>query len=64
MPEKVLHPEAIKKLYSWYWPGNVRELRNTLFRAAVYADKRPEILANDIETFGDAPWGGLQKSFY
>ncbi len=64
LPDKILHPDAIKKLCSWRWPGNVRELRNTLFRAAVYADRRSEILAKDIETLGDSAWGGMQKSFF
>lgn len=64
MPGKTLHPEAIKKLCAWHWPGNVRELRNTLFRAAVYADRRPEIQAEDIETLGDSSWGGKQRSFF
>lgn len=64
MPGKTLHPEAIKKLCAWHWPGNVRELRNTLFRAAVYADRRQEIQAEDIETLGDSAWGGRQRSFF
>jgi transcriptional regulator with PAS, ATPase and Fis domain len=64
MPDKILHPDAIKKLCSWCWPGNVRELRNTLFRAAVYADRRSEIVAKDIETLGDSAWGGMQRSFF
>ncbi|MFH2114294.1 MAG: AAA family ATPase, partial [Spirochaetota bacterium] len=64
MPDKTLHPDAIKKLAAWRWPGNVRELRNTLFRAAVYADRRSEILAKDIETLGDSAWGGMQRSFF
>jgi len=64
LPGKTLHPEAVKKLCAWRWPGNVRELRNTLFRAAVYADRRPEILAEDIETPGTQAWGGMQQSFF
>ena len=64
MPDKTLHPDAIKKLCTWRWPGNVRELRNTLFRAAVYADRKSEILAKDIETLGDSAWGGMQRSFF
>jgi DNA-binding NtrC family response regulator len=64
MPGKTLHPEAIRKLCAWHWPGNVRELRNTLFRAAVYADRRQEIKAEDIETPGESAWGGMQRSFF
>jgi DNA-binding NtrC family response regulator len=64
MPGKTLHPEAIKKLCAWHWPGNVRELRNTLFRAAVYADQRLEIQSEDIETLGESAWGGMQRSFF
>jgi DNA-binding NtrC family response regulator len=64
MPDKRLHPDAITKLTAWRWPGNVRELRNTLFRAAVYADRRSEILARDIETLGGSAWGGMQGSFF
>lgn len=64
MPGKTLHPEAIKKLCAWHWPGNVRELQNTLYRAAVYADRRQEIQAADIETLGDSAWGGMQRNFF
>jgi DNA-binding NtrC family response regulator len=64
MPGKTLHPEAVRKLCAWHWPGNVRELRNTLYRAAVYADRRMEIQAEDIETLGDSSCGRLQRSLF
>ena len=30
------------------WPGNIRELRNVMERASLFAEGRPEILAEDI----------------
>ena len=51
-PAKSLSAEAIRKLAAHKWPGNIRELEHVLERAAILAEDRPEIGAEEIE-FGE-----------
>jgi DNA-binding NtrC family response regulator len=53
-PIKRLELKAMERLRTHCWPGNVRELEHVLERAAILADERPQIEADDIE-FGDQP---------
>jgi DNA-binding NtrC family response regulator len=49
---KSISPEAMRLLTAHKWPGNVRELEHVLERAAILAEDRPEIGAEEIE-FGE-----------
>ncbi len=51
-PARRLAPEAMEKLQGHMWPGNVRELQHVLERAAILAEDRPVIGADEIE-FGE-----------
>lgn len=51
-PAKSLNVEAMEMLRAHKWPGNIRELEHVLERAAILAEDRPEIGAEEIE-FGD-----------
>ncbi|MGB7189926.1 MAG: sigma-54 dependent transcriptional regulator [Acidobacteriaceae bacterium] len=51
-PSKSLSAEAMQMLQAHKWPGNIRELEHVLERAAILAEDRPEIGAEEIE-FGD-----------
>ena len=48
MPVKRLSPEAAARLLQHDWPGNVRELAHVLERAAILAEDRSEIGAEEI----------------
>ena len=48
-----LAPEAMEKLRGHDWPGNVRELQHVLERAAILAEERAVIGAEEIE-FGES----------
>ena len=52
-PAKTLNAEAVQMLREHKWPGNIRELEHVLERAAILAEDRPEIGAEEIE-FGDS----------
>lgn len=52
-PAKTLNPDAMQMLRSHKWPGNIRELEHVLERAAILAEDRLEIGAEEIE-FGDS----------
>ncbi len=51
-PARRLSSGAMEKLAVHHWPGNVRELQHVLERAAILADDRPVIGAEEIE-FGE-----------
>jgi transcriptional regulator with GAF, ATPase, and Fis domain len=51
-PAKRLEGAAIARLEQHSWPGNVRELQHVLERAAILAEERPTIGAEEIE-FGE-----------
>lgn len=51
-PARTLAPGAMEKLQAHNWPGNVRELQHVLERAAILAEDRPVIGADEIE-FGE-----------
>jgi DNA-binding NtrC family response regulator len=51
-PSKSISTEAMRMLAAHKWPGNVRELEHVLERAAILAEDRPEIGAEEIE-FGE-----------
>ncbi|MHB1021411.1 MAG: sigma 54-interacting transcriptional regulator [Acidobacteriaceae bacterium] len=48
MPVKRLSQAALQKMLAYPWPGNVRELAHVLERAAILAEDRLEILAEDV----------------
>lgn len=48
MPVKRLSPGAAERLMAHDWPGNVRELAHVLERAAILAEDRWEIAADEI----------------
>jgi DNA-binding NtrC family response regulator len=52
-PARRLAPEAMEKLARHGWPGNVRELQHVLERAAILAEDRAVIGADEIE-FGES----------
>jgi DNA-binding NtrC family response regulator len=51
-PAKRLDAAAVARLGQHSWPGNVRELQHVLERAAILAEDRPTIGAEEIE-FGE-----------
>jgi DNA-binding NtrC family response regulator len=48
-PAKSITAEAMRILAAHKWPGNIRELEHVLERAAILAEDRPEIGAEEIE---------------
>jgi len=40
IPQKILHPKAIRELQSFNWSGNIRELHNVLERLVILSDKK------------------------
>ncbi len=48
MPVKRLSAAAVVRLLEHDWPGNVRELAHVLERAAILAEDRPEIVAEEV----------------
>lgn len=48
-PAKSITAEAMRVLTAHKWPGNIRELEHVLERAAILAEDRPEIGAEEIE---------------
>lgn len=48
-PAKRVGPAAMQKLVAHAWPGNVRELDHVLECAAILAEERPVIEADEIE---------------
>ncbi len=60
LPEKLLTPEAEKKLLAYGWPGNVRELGNVMQRALIIAggEITPENLIFDDESQFPLPESG------
>jgi DNA-binding NtrC family response regulator len=48
MPVKRLSLAAAARLLQHEWPGNVRELAHVLERAAILAENRSEIAAEEI----------------
>jgi DNA-binding NtrC family response regulator len=53
-PAKRVGPAAMQKLMAHAWPGNVRELDHVLECAAILAEERPVIEADEIEFHFDA----------
>ena len=47
-PRKRISDEAMERLGTFAWPGNVRELMHVLERAAILAEDRGEIAAEEI----------------
>ena len=60
LPEKLLTPDAEKKLLAYGWPGNVRELGNVMQRALIIAGEEiiPENLIFDDESQFSLPEAG------
>ncbi len=52
MPRKAISAAALEKLTEYSWPGNVRELKHVLERAAILAEDRAEIGAEEIRFRG------------
>ncbi len=48
LPQKQLHPDALKKLLLYSWPGNVRELRNAVEFATVLSGERKALQFEDF----------------
>jgi DNA-binding NtrC family response regulator len=51
LPERVVGPEALRKLLEYDWPGNVRELKNVIERGAIMSEGDE---LNAIEVDGQA----------
>ncbi len=51
LPERVVGPEALRKLLDYDWPGNVRELKNVIERGAIMSEGDE---LNAIEVNGQA----------
>lgn len=48
MPQRTIHPSAVRKLMDYDWPGNVRELGHVLERAVILTGDAPEVQADHI----------------
>jgi len=46
IPQKTIHPKAIRELQSFNWSGNIRELHNVLERLVILSDKK--IMQDDV----------------